>query len=75
MVILALFNLSCTWTIEQICQETHMKIEIIIQVMNGLIKSNLLSCSSLNNEDLMENDLHINYPIELVVDYHKYNNL
>lgn len=72
MVILLLFNRSLTWTVEQISQETEIKKEIIIQIMNTLIKSNLLSCLSLNGEDLTENDLHINYPIELAIDYNKY---
>lgn len=72
MVILLLFNQSSTWTIEQISQETRMKMEIVIQLINGLIKSSLLSCSSLDNEDLVENDVHINYPIKLMVNYRKY---
>ena len=72
MVILLLFNRSLTWTVEQISQETEIKKEIIIQIMNTLIKSNLLSCLSLNGEDLTENDLDINYPIELAMDFKKY---
>jgi len=72
MIILLLFNRSLKWTVEQISNETEMKIDLLIQILNNLIKSNLLLCKQLNNEDLKENDLHMKYIIELDMDYKSY---
>ncbi len=70
MVILLLFNRSLTWTVEQIANETQMKTDLLIQILNKLIKSNLLLCTQLNNdEDLKGNDLDMKYIIALATDY------
>jgi len=73
MIVLILFNKSLKWTIEQIANETQIKIDLLIQILNNLIKSNLLLCTQLNNEELKENDLHMKYIIELTTDYKRYN--
>jgi hypothetical protein len=72
MIVLILFNKSLKWTIEQIANETQIKIDLLIQILNSLIKSNLLLCTQLNNEELKENDLHMKYIIELATDYKRY---
>jgi hypothetical protein len=72
MIILLLFNQSLQWTVEQISHETQMKMGLLIQILNSLIKSKLLLCTQINNEDLQENNLHIKYPIQLATDYQKF---
>jgi len=72
MSVLLLFNRSLKWTIEHILNETQIKIDLLIQILNNLIKSNLLLCKQLNNENLEENDIHMKYIIELAIDYKMY---
>ncbi len=72
MIVLLLFNRSLQWTVEQISEETQMKTGLVVQILNSLIKSKLLSCTQMNDEDLQENDLHIKYTIQLATDYQKF---
>ena len=72
MVVLLLFNRSVQWTVEQIQNETQINIELLIQILNNLIKSKLLLCAQLNGEDLKENDFYLNCIVQLADDFKRY---
>lgn len=73
MVILLLFNKISNWTVEQIQDETQIKSELLIQVLCGLLKSKLLICTEINedelDEDLKETDIKLNYSIRIATDF------
>jgi hypothetical protein len=45
MVVLLLFNESVSWTVEQIQVETQMKSELLIPILDSLLKSRILVCA------------------------------
>jgi hypothetical protein len=63
MVVVLLFN-----------HETQIKTDLLIQILNHLVKSNLISCAELNDEDLKENDFYLNSIIQLADDFKRYTN-
>ncbi|CAF3598150.1 unnamed protein product [Rotaria sp. Silwood1] len=69
MVIFLIFNNSSEWTIEEIHNKTGMNIDFLILVLNCLLKFHLLIYAQLNNEDLTETNININYKIQLVNNY------
>ncbi|UJR08703.1 hypothetical protein I4U23_012960 [Adineta vaga] len=73
MVVLLLFNRVLTWTVEQLQDETQIKLELLLQILLGLIKTKLLICSDINedefDDDLKENDIKTNYSIRLATDF------
>jgi cullin 1 len=73
MVILLLLNKVLTWTVEQIQDETQIKLELLLQVLLGLLKSKLLICTDINenelDEDFKDTDIKINYSIRLATDF------
>jgi hypothetical protein len=76
MVILLLFNKVLTWTVERLQDETQIKLELLLQVLLGLLKSKLLMCTDINedelDEDLKETDIKTNYSIRLATDFKRY---
>jgi cullin 1 len=74
MVVLLLFNKVFTWTVEQIQDETQIKSELLIQILFGLLKTKVLVCTNINeNEDFKETDIKTNYSIQLSMDFRRYN--
>jgi cullin 1 len=75
MVILLLFNKVLTWTVERLQDETQIKLELLLQVLFGLLKSKLLICTDINedelDEDLKETDIKTNYSIRLATDFRR----
>jgi cullin 1 len=73
MVVLLLFNKVLTWTVERIQDETQIKSDLLLQVLLGLLKSKLIVCTDINeddfDEDLKENDIKTNYSIRLATDF------
>jgi cullin 1 len=73
MVVLLLFNKSLTWTVERLQDETQIKLELLLQILLGLLKSKLLVCTDINedelDEDLKETDIKTNYSIRLSTDF------
>jgi hypothetical protein len=73
MVILLLFNKSLKWTVERMQDETQIKSELLIQVLCGLLKSKLLICTEINedelDEDLKETDIKLNYSVRIATDF------
>jgi hypothetical protein len=49
--------------------ETQIKADLFLQVLCGLLKSKLITCSEINEEDLeeelKENDIKMNYSIQI----------
>jgi len=72
MLVLLLFNKLSEWTLEKIYNQTQIKIELVIDILNSLLKSKLLIYSKLIDEDLKEKDLHMNYTIELANHFQRY---
>ncbi len=72
MVVLLLFNRSIQWTVEQIQSETQINIELLIKILNNLIKSKLLLCAQLNGEDLKQHDFYLNFIVQLADDFKRY---
>jgi cullin 1 len=65
MVVFLLFNKSFNWTVEQMQDETQIKIELLLEVLCALLKSKLLTCAQLNNEEFKESDIQMDYKIQL----------
>ncbi|CAF0783301.1 unnamed protein product [Adineta steineri] len=69
MVILLLFNKLPNWTVERMQDETQIKVDLFLQVLCGLLKSKLIICSELNEEeleeDLKETDIKMEYTIQI----------
>jgi transcription initiation factor IIE alpha subunit len=72
MLVLLLFDKLSEWTLEKIYNQTQIKIELVIDILNSLLKSKLLIYSKLIDEDLKEKDLHMNYTIELANHFQRY---
>lgn len=73
MVILLLFNKVLTWTVERLQDETQIKCELFLQVLLGLLKSKLLICTDITeddvDEDFKETDIKMTYSIRLATDF------
>ncbi|CAF3045733.1 unnamed protein product [Rotaria socialis] len=73
MVVLLLFNKVLTWTVERLQDETQIKSELLLQVILGLLKSKLLICTDINDdeidEDFKESDIKTHYSIRLSTDF------
>ena len=73
MVVLLLFNRALTWTVERLQEETEIKLELLLQILLGLLKSRLLACGDINEDDLDEDfkEAHIkaHYSIRLATDF------
>lgn len=73
MVVLLLFNKSATWNIQQIQDETQIKEDLFLQVLCGLLKSKLIVCPEINEEeleeDLKESDIKMNYSLRIAHDF------
>lgn len=72
MIILLLFNKHDQWTPENIFNQTQIKTEFIIEILNSFIKSKLLICSQVNCEDFKDNYLHMGSTIQLASHFQKY---
>ena len=73
MVVLLLFNRSASWTVERMQDETQIKAELFLQVLAGLLKSKLIVCPDMADdeldEDLKETDIKMNYNIRIAEDF------
>ncbi len=73
MVVLLLFNKVLTWTVERIQDETQIKMELLLQVLLGLLKSRLLVCPDINedefDEDFKDTDIKTIFSIRLATDF------
>jgi hypothetical protein len=69
MVVLLLFNKLPNWTVERMQDETQIKADLFLQVLCGLLKSKLITCPEINEEELeeelKENDIKMNYNIQI----------
>jgi hypothetical protein len=76
MVILLLFNKLPDWTVERMQDETQIKADLFLQVLCGLLKSKLITCPELNDEeleeDIKETDVKMNYNIQINNDFRRY---
>jgi hypothetical protein len=73
MVVLLLFNKLQNWTVERMQDETQIKADLFLQVLCVLLKSKLITCPQINDEDLeeelKENDIKMNYSIQIAEDF------
>jgi len=73
MAILFLFNKFPSWTVERMQDETQIKADLFLQVLSGLLKSKLIECPEINDEqleeELKEGDIKMNYNIQIVEDF------
>lgn len=73
MVVLLLFNKSASWNIQQMQDETQIKEDLFLQVLCVLLKSKLIVCPEINEEeleeDLKESDIKMNYSIRIADDF------
>jgi cullin 1 len=62
-----------TWTVERLQDETQIKSELLLQVLLGLLKSKLLVCTDINedelDEDMKDTDIKTNHSIRLATDF------
>jgi cullin 1 len=65
MVVLLLFNQSTSWTVQRMQDNTQIKIELLLEVLCGLLKSKLLICSEINDDELKESNIKMNYTIQI----------
>jgi cullin 1 len=63
MNVLLLFNQQTTWIVERIQDQTQIQKEILLQVLDSLLKIKLLVCEEMNGTD--ESDIQFNYHIRL----------
>ena len=77
MVVLLLFNKSASWIIQQMHDETQIKEDLFLQVLCVLLKSKVIVCPEINEEDLEEDlketDIKMNYTIRVAHDFKKVN--
>lgn len=73
MVVLLLFNKLPSWSVEQMQDETQIKADLLYQVLGVLLKSKLLLCKEINEEDLdddfKETDIKPNYIIQIADEF------
>ena len=73
MVILLLFNKFSNWTIERLQDETQIKTDLFLQIICGLLKSRLIICSEISEDqvedDLKETDIKMHYMIKIAEDF------
>ncbi|CAF3082797.1 unnamed protein product [Rotaria socialis] len=73
MVVLLLFNKSASWTVERMQDETQIKIDLFLQVLCGLLKSKLIICPEINDdeidEELKETDIKMHHNILVAEDF------
>ncbi len=73
MVILLLFNKSQNWTVERMQDDTQIKADLLLQVLCGLLKSKLIICPEINEEELeeelKESDVKMTYNIQIAEDF------
>ena len=76
MVVLLLFNKLPSWTVERMQDETQIKADLFLQVLCGLLKSKLITCPELNEEeleeDLKETDVKMSYNIQIADEFKRY---
>lgn len=65
MAVLLQYNMSESWTIQQLQESTQIKLDFLIQVVQILLKAKLLQCE----DD--ENQLHMNSILSLYTGYNK----
>lgn len=65
MAVLLQYNVSETWTIQQLQESTQLKLDFLIQVVQILLKAKLLQ------SECDENQLHINSNVSLFTGYKK----
>ncbi len=62
-----------TWTVERLQDETQIKSELLLQILLGLLKSKLLVCTDINedelDEDMKDTDIKTNHSIRLATDF------
>jgi hypothetical protein len=58
-------NKVLTWTVERIQDETQIKLELLLQVLLGLLKSSLLVCPDINEDE----QIKTSYSIRLATDF------
>lgn len=56
MAVLLQFNLSESWTVQQLSESTQIKLEFLIQVLQTLLKAKLLSCEE-DEADISANSI------------------
>ncbi|CAF3643663.1 unnamed protein product [Rotaria sp. Silwood1] len=63
------FNKLSSWTVEQMQDETQIKIDLFLQVLYSLLKNKLITCSEINDnqldEDFNESYIKMNYTIHI----------
>lgn len=73
MVVLLLFNRAVTWTVERLQDETEIKLELLLQILLGLLKSRLLACAEIHedelDEDVKETHIKAHYSMRLATDF------
>ncbi len=69
MAVFLLFNKSSNWKVEKMQDETQIKNELLFEVLCTLLKSKLLTCAQLNNEEFKESDIQMDYEIELANEF------
>lgn len=76
MVVLLLFNKMPSWTVERLQDETQIKVDLFLQVLGGLLKSKLITCAEINEDELddefKETDIKMNYTIAVSDDFKRY---
>ena len=65
MTILLLFNDSLEWTVEKIHDKTQIKIELLLQILNTLLQSNILICIQFIDQDSKEMNLDMSCTLKL----------
>jgi len=73
MVVLLLFNKNASWTVERMQDETQIKSDLFLQVLCGLLKSKIITCTDINedelDEELKETDIQMGYTIQVAEDF------